>query len=67
MEKIYVVSLDEEFDKSRAPGAKDKKKRKKRSYVLEPGAGKLDTPEGLSIRLVEAKRRWDRYMDRMGK
>jgi hypothetical protein len=28
MDKVYVVSIDEEFEKSRTKGAKDKKKRK---------------------------------------
>lgn len=32
MDKIYVVTIDEEFEKARTPGAKDVKKRKKRSF-----------------------------------
>jgi len=32
--KIYVVTIDEEFVKSRKPGAKDIKKRKQRSLSL---------------------------------
>ena len=31
MNKVYVVTIDEEFEKSRTPGAKDTKPRKKRA------------------------------------
>ena len=40
MDKLYVVTIDEEFEKARKLGAKDIKKRKKRMFKI----GK--TPEG---------------------
>jgi hypothetical protein len=36
MDKIYVVSIDEEFEKSRKPGAKDIKPRKKKRDIFSP-------------------------------
>jgi len=37
MKELYVVSLDEEFQKARKLGAKDIKKRKKRIFIKLPG------------------------------
>jgi len=33
MDKIYITTIDEEFEKARKPGAKDIKKRKKRMWT----------------------------------